>query len=362
RVPRPDLSVTYGTPNACNNCHTGKSAQWAAAAVVKWFGPTRRYHFAEDLIPGSRLDAGSQAHLIRLISDTATPSIVQAATMQYLSGMPGNDNGAELVKALQNKNAHIRYRAVTGLTNFAPAVWRDAVQPLLTDKVRAVRIAAANLVLGANDGDLIEGLGTAYTNALAELNNDVLYQTDFASGNVMAADYYLKLKNYDEATSFYLKALKKDDQMNYARLNLSTVYNLKGNNQEALRVLLDAARIDPKNDRIYFNLALLYNELRQPENVVKNLQQAIALKTTNPRVYYNYGILLQQQQQYSSALQQYQKALQLAPADADINYALCVLFLQQNNPAAARPYAQTLRKYYPGDQRFLQLWQQLGML
>ena len=30
RIPRPDLSVKLGTPNACNDCHKEKSAEWAA--------------------------------------------------------------------------------------------------------------------------------------------------------------------------------------------------------------------------------------------------------------------------------------------------------------------------------------------
>jgi hypothetical protein len=30
RVPRPDLSIALSTPNACNNCHADRSAQWAA--------------------------------------------------------------------------------------------------------------------------------------------------------------------------------------------------------------------------------------------------------------------------------------------------------------------------------------------
>jgi hypothetical protein len=42
RVPRPDLSVKYGTPNACNDCHTDRPAQWAAEAVGRWFGPDRK--------------------------------------------------------------------------------------------------------------------------------------------------------------------------------------------------------------------------------------------------------------------------------------------------------------------------------
>src|SRR5436190_7078860 len=66
RVPRPDLSVKYGTPNACTNCHTNKNAQWAADAIVKWYGPDRKYHFADDLIPGSKADAFSEGHLVKL--------------------------------------------------------------------------------------------------------------------------------------------------------------------------------------------------------------------------------------------------------------------------------------------------------
>ncbi|NJO07496.1 MAG: hypothetical protein HC876_19380, partial [Chloroflexaceae bacterium] len=33
RIPRPDLSMRFETPNACNQCHTGQNAQWAADAI-----------------------------------------------------------------------------------------------------------------------------------------------------------------------------------------------------------------------------------------------------------------------------------------------------------------------------------------
>ena len=42
RIPRPDLSVRLGTPNACNDCHADKSARWAAAAIESWHGPDRK--------------------------------------------------------------------------------------------------------------------------------------------------------------------------------------------------------------------------------------------------------------------------------------------------------------------------------
>ena len=36
RVPRPDLSVTLGTPNACASCHADRGAQWAASQITAW--------------------------------------------------------------------------------------------------------------------------------------------------------------------------------------------------------------------------------------------------------------------------------------------------------------------------------------
>ena len=42
RIPRPDLSVKFGTPNTCNDCHTDKSAEWAASAIESWYGRTER--------------------------------------------------------------------------------------------------------------------------------------------------------------------------------------------------------------------------------------------------------------------------------------------------------------------------------
>ncbi|MGB6906061.1 MAG: multiheme c-type cytochrome, partial [Methyloceanibacter sp.] len=42
RVPRPDLSAKLDTSNACTDCHTGKSSEWAAAAIEEWFGPERK--------------------------------------------------------------------------------------------------------------------------------------------------------------------------------------------------------------------------------------------------------------------------------------------------------------------------------
>ena len=156
RVPRPDLSVKYGTPNACINCHQKKPTQWAADAVVKWYGPIRKYHFAEDLIPGSRLDENSEAHLVHLLKDTSVPDIVKAASANYLGNIQSSSSLNALLYCLNLRDAGIRYRALKSLASFPPDQWVNAVGPLLQDSVRAIRIAAADLfisITGKSDSD-----------------------------------------------------------------------------------------------------------------------------------------------------------------------------------------------------------------
>ena len=59
RVPRPDLTVDLGIPNACNGCHQdkakGETPQWAAALMEKWYGPRKGPpHFAYAIDAGRK--------------------------------------------------------------------------------------------------------------------------------------------------------------------------------------------------------------------------------------------------------------------------------------------------------------------
>lgn len=361
RVPRPDLSAKYAVPNACNDCHNDKPAQWAADAVVKWYGPERVYHFAEDLIPGSMAGAGAEAHLNKVINDSATPKNIVAAAVHYLS--QSNTSGAlqAILAQLKNADALVRYRALRGLANFSPEQWKTAVIPMLEDKVRAVRIAAADLLVSAEGTAINPDYGEAYVRARKELNTYVLYQTDFAAGNALAGDYFLKMQDYTLAEKFYLRGLQKDNKMNYTRLNLSAVYNMLQRNNDALKVLQEALKYDDKNDRIYFNLALLNNEMNDMQSAEKNLARAAALNSANPRVYYNYGILLQQNGNTKAAEKQYLKGLSLSPDDLDINYAIAVLYLQNGDVKRAVPHAQVLKKFGAGNPQYAPVLKESGI-
>lgn len=361
RVPRPDLSVIYGTPNACINCHKNKPAAWAADAVKKRYGPVRKYHFSEDLIPGSQLNENSQQHLIKLIKDTSVPDIVRAASASYLGHIQTGSSLEALLTCLNLPDPHIRYRALNSLASFPADKWMYPAGALLQDSVRAVRIAAADLYLRIPVSQIPPENAIAFQKAKAELEAYTLYQADFSIGNVMIGDYYMKQQAYDNAIKYYRRGLKKDSLMNYARLNLSVAYNLSHQNDQALRVLEDAVKVDPKNDRIYFNLALLYNEMGNPSEAKTALARAVALKSTNPRVYYNYGLLLQQKGENKLAVDIYKKGLLLVPEDPDLNYALALLLVQTGRTAEAISPASILKKYYPDNPDYQKIFEFLKL-
>jgi hypothetical protein len=71
RIPPLDLSAKFGVPNACTNCHTGKSSQWASMAVAKWYGrPLVGFQRFADALHAGVVGAPDARHLLAdLIAD-----------------------------------------------------------------------------------------------------------------------------------------------------------------------------------------------------------------------------------------------------------------------------------------------------
>jgi len=346
RVPRPDLSAKYGTPNTCNSCHTNKSAKWAADAIVKNYGPTRAYHFSDDLIEGSRLDDKSFAHLQRLLSDTAVPGIIKATAAEYMGNLVTPESLEALLNNLKSPDAHIRYRSLRSLENFPSSSYIQECSGLLSDPVRAVRIATANLYAGLSQSEIRDIPAGPLSKALAELESYTLYQTDFAAGNSQAGDFYTKRKDYSKAEFFYERALQKDSLMNYARLNLSAVLSSLGKNAAALKVLDEAINIDPNNERAYYNKALLQVEMNDNIGALDNFNTAVNLKSNNPRLFYNYGLLLQKSGNQKKAAAIYKEGLKFDPLNGDLNYALALLYVNAGDNQKAQEPLRKLQQYH----------------
>jgi tetratricopeptide (TPR) repeat protein len=255
----------------------------------------------------------------------------------------------------------VRYHAIRSLENFPPEVWQSIAYQNLTDKVRAVRIATADLYHRLPPEALPTSARNAYAAADVENKKYLTYQTDFAVGNVMLADYELQGGDHLGAIAHYLRGLKKDSLMNYARLNLAASYNTVGKNAEALKTLQEAAVVDPQNERIFYNLGLLYYEMSEIPSAMESFQKAVRLGSENTGLYYNYGLLLQQQGNLKEAEKVLLKGYSLNPQAINVNYALAYLYANQNQPQKARVHAEVLRKLDPNNPEYQGLFRSLGL-
>jgi hypothetical protein len=148
RIPRPDLSITLGSPNACTQCHTGKKPQWAASIMDKWYGKAwrERAHYGNTLHTAETMGAAALPGLLELAINTAAPAIIRA-TAATLAQPHANPGTLETARALLRDNDPLIRIAALGMLEPADPVNRlSSVASSLTDPIRGVRVESARIL------------------------------------------------------------------------------------------------------------------------------------------------------------------------------------------------------------------------
>ena len=86
RIPRPDLSMSTGAPNACNQCHTDQSADWAYSALMEWgvrFAD-RRNHPARAFHTAGRGDVRAAPVLLETANNENKTAMLRASAITQL--------------------------------------------------------------------------------------------------------------------------------------------------------------------------------------------------------------------------------------------------------------------------------------
>ena len=83
RIPRPDRTLSLGTPNACNKCHAEKDPAWAVAALKGWGMGEKpgAQNFAEALALGDADGPGAEQALVSLAKDENQSAIAAASAL-----------------------------------------------------------------------------------------------------------------------------------------------------------------------------------------------------------------------------------------------------------------------------------------
>jgi Doubled CXXCH motif (Paired_CXXCH_1)/Cytochrome c554 and c-prime len=185
RVPRPDQTVKYDTPNACNKCHTDKSAEWASDFIVEKYGSERQDHFSDHLLKGYFEDTNG---FKELFSNSNYPELARATALkQYTNQSLSYDEILALTAYLKDSSAFVRNETVQAFQRIGNPDWSNKIKPLLNDSIRIVRISSARYFNNSRE-DMSTNVD--FKNANKEYLEQLDMNSDFASGQQQIALYY----------------------------------------------------------------------------------------------------------------------------------------------------------------------------
>ena len=284
RVPRPDLSQTLGTPNACSQggCHGDRPLSWSVDAFTKWYGQAKKPHYGPTLAAGREGRPEALDDLVRLAGDELYPAIVRATALSLLGRYPGEESTRAFAVALADPEALLRHTAVNSFVASSPEELVELVAPLLFDPMRAVRLQAAVQLADAPDQLLKPYQREALADTLAEYRKAMEHSLDFAFAGHNLGNLAARLGDAAEAERYYRAAVSIDDLFYPAKANLAVLLNARGQNDEAEAVLRSILDAYPEEHEVAYSLGLLLAEMGRYVEAESYLARAAAGMPDHP--------------------------------------------------------------------------------
>jgi Tfp pilus assembly protein PilF len=361
RIPRPDESVKYGTPNTCNDCHKDKTAAWAAKATDQWYGPAHNgfQEYTGALTAARKQEAPAAAALVKLAKDDKAPDIARATALEELQPyLDANAYGAAR-EALQSSDPSMRLAAVELLAAADAATRWRMLSPMLNDPVRTIRIAAAEELVDAIPPLISAEEKTAFDNALAEYVVAQNFNADRPESHLNLGNLYGKQGQVAQAAEEYKRAIALWPGFIPAYVNLADLGRATRNEEESEHWLLEAEKKAPTNATVVHSLGLLMVRQHKTAESLALLEKAMKLAPDNARYAYVYGVGLYSAGQKAQGLAVLKRANEKFPANREILLGLVSLSADTGDVASARHYVEKFEDVAPADPRGTAMLQQL---
>jgi Flp pilus assembly protein TadD len=360
RIPRPDESAKYGTPNACNDCHKDKTADWAAKATDEWYGGEHKGYqrYTAALTEAREQSAMAAVDLEKLANDPEAPNIARATALAELVPYWDGDAYSAAQVGLQSPDPLLRLAAVDLIATADAATRWQGLAPLLRDPVMAVRSAAANGVADALPKNLTPEEKETFQTAIADFVATQRLNADRPEGHLSLGNLYARQGEAAEAETEYKLAIQLWPGFIPAYVNLADLDRATQRDDEAEHWLLEARKQAPNNAAVIHSLALLRVRQHRMKESLDLLEKAAELAPDNAHYAYVYGVGLYSTGKTRLSLEVLRKASERFPANREILLGLASLTAQSGDMAEANRYAKRFEQVAPSDPRGGQLVRQ----
>jgi tetratricopeptide (TPR) repeat protein len=349
RPPMPEATIRFNSPNACNMCHTDKSAEWANEIVKKrkngnYQEETMRW---AELLKSARLNQWEDLDkILEIIEKEELNEVVTASFVRTLVNCYDDKKWPTLINAIKSKSVLMRASAAAGLNGNVSMEAKAALVEACKDEYRLVRIAAANSLalfrdeqFTAEESEVVKKATNEYMTSVVTRQDDwsshynlgLFYQNKGETGNA--------LQSYENAANLYPESLMP-------LINSSVLYSYIGNNTKAEENLRKVIEIDPENEAANLNLGLLLAEQGRMNEAEQALRMVLKTNPEQAVAAYNLSVIVSQQD-IKEAIGFAEIAAKALPEDPKYAYTLAFYQMQDGQKKAAINTLTEVLKNHP---------------
>jgi predicted CXXCH cytochrome family protein len=290
KIPRPDLSKKIGSPNACTTCHEGKDNQWAVENLTIWHGKPKSLSRSEKALIS--LNSGQAINLedhLALIKDESIAVIHRASAIEQLSFTTQTMTSQILAPYLKHNEALIRLSAAKAASLLVSQERIKSLTPLLSDKYKAVRVAAAQSLI---DTAIWSQNNKAFLKAFEALSVSNSINSWRAEGRMNQGVNAYNTGDVLKAEQAFKATTKIEPYFEAGYINLADLYRSQQRAAQVNSVLLTGMKNLPKSGSLKYAYGLHLVRQKDTAKAVNFFQQAMALTPTEAQYAYTYILAL----------------------------------------------------------------------
>lgn len=242
RVPRPDLAGQTDSPDACTDCHTDQSPDWAAAEIAARFPDSehRGPHYGVALALARTDPIAALGSLEEIAQDAAQPGIVRATALYLMQPATAPDLAERTAPLLRDPDPLVRASAAALQRALPPEARAARLRPLLADPLRAVRIAAARQLFDVSPQAILPSDSALLGEAMRDWQGSISNKLDFPETHLVLGGMALTTRNVPAATGAFREVVRMDPQRADAWSMLVRLTEVTEGRPAARRVLSEA--------------------------------------------------------------------------------------------------------------------------
>lgn len=360
-IPRPDLSIAYGTPNACTTCHATETNEWAAETMDKWYGAAWREHptIAHAFAGAAQKDPSAVDALRSLVADREQAGIVKGSAIVEMGRLGGDAVFADVAAAVANPDPLVRLGAAQAAGSLPPELRLNAIGKLLADETRAVRVATVTALGNTPTSDLLGDQRRSFDFALEDLRAYVQANADKAEAQNAFGLFLIGQRQADEAEAALRQAISLDSSLTGVHANLAELYRATGQNEKSESTYAEAIAISPEDPLLRYGHGLALIRAKDLTGAIHELEASVRLAPANPQYRTTLAIALDSAGRTEAAFEKLDEAFLRGVADADLLGAAIQLGLKLRRYRETLKHAEALALLRPNDLQIAELVREL---